>query len=253
MFLPGQWIRVPPIAVGKSPSTLFTPVPINPTWTQMWPSMKPHFNQKDISRFLQPLRSSSKYYPAHQRHCKHAALTAEHLGLLLPACRSSIDIRDHTEDSKCIIQYSSPDWFSKASRSSIAKLEFVKNAALQAITGYHRTASVSHLYQEASALQLENSLSLLSKQYPGLSRLGPSITKYSNHWLGTPKNKQSSNFIFALTSSAIHDGHLAQSARQDTVNALHCNALSGYISNTDPNNFFNVYAVPPPPPISPEE
>ena len=82
------------------------------------------------------------------------------------------DTYDHTESSqKFRNSIRRSVWVSNALCSSTATLQIVQYAALLVIMGCHWKASASHLHQKASALQMENSLVLLSKQNLTASRV----------------------------------------------------------------------------------
>ena len=243
------------ISVGKSHPTLFTSDShqsyLDPEVTLNGASLQPERNPKILGihfdphlNFAQHARETASRALSRLRILKALAGTTwgQQKETLMITQRALI---------KSVIQYGAPVWFPNASRSSIAKLQVVQNAALQVVTGCHRMASVSHLHQEASALPVENFLSLLSKQYlafPLVPGYPSNRTVTANSGPRKIKNTLQSRF-YSDIRRYFHDGFLDPPVYADTIKALHCDAVSSYISTTDPNKVLCVH----PPPFSPEE
>merc|ERR1712015_241947 len=64
-----------------------------------------------------------------------------------------------------LLNYAAPVWFPIASKSSIAKLQGVQNAALRVATGCHTASPIEHLHVESKSLPLADHLDMVSSQF----------------------------------------------------------------------------------------
>ena len=65
---------------------------------------------------------------------------------------------------KSIANYSATIWITNASEPSLKKIQTVQNAALRAVTGAHKMASIDHLHQEFLTLKVRDHSDLLSEE-----------------------------------------------------------------------------------------
>jgi hypothetical protein len=64
-----------------------------------------------------------------------------------------------------IINYAAPIWFPNASKTSIAILQVIQNAALRVVTGNLKMSNIDHLHSETKVLKVGPHLEMLCSQF----------------------------------------------------------------------------------------
>jgi hypothetical protein len=151
-----------------------------------------------------------------------------------------------------IINYAAPIWFPNASKTSIATLQIIQNAALRIVTGNLKMSSVDHLHAETKVLKVGPHLEMLCSQFLANALQDLHVSHQVVIQPQGPRKMKETLYSRNINFVAKHlsDGKIPPAKYKQVIKSIHCAAVAKAVCDASLNEVLEAW---PPTEIDPLE